>query len=217
MALIPGTAYWFDFAVQDVTTSNVSLSINSGLSSLLEIGGANLLGGPTGPTGAGAFTGPTGPAGAGPTGYNTGGTFQAAGLIMTGTTSTTVPAMLGLGTTFTPSNTGKILLEIEGSCYNEAGTVATSGLFLGVRYGPTGGAPPTNRSALTGLAVGPTLRIEAGATITVADWSVPFHMSRLISGLTIGQNYWFDLTTLAIVNSAAIIVLNPNTVIVELP
>ena len=193
-------------------------------------GAASTVTGPTGYTGlqgaASTVTGPTGPTGAtGPTGYTgatgpvltyaTGGTFTAnAGF--SGTTGTSTPVMTGLGVLFTPKTTGKTLVELDGSIENLAGTVATVGVQYGMQYGPTGGTPPAAMAALTGSALGATMRSEAGATITATDWWENFHMTRFVV-LAPNTQYWFDLANLATANSGKCTFFNPQWVIVELP
>ena len=124
--------------------------------------------------------------------------------------------MSGLGTLFKPTTTGKTLIVVDGSIENLAGTVATSGIILGMYYGPTGGSTPAAMAALTGIALGSTLRSEAGATITATDWWKAFSLTRFAQ-LSPGTQYWFDLANVATVNSAKCAIVNPEWTIVELP
>ena len=168
--------------------------------------------GPGGPTGN---TGPTGPTGPSIPSYATGGTFTPnAGF--SGTTGTTTPVMTGLGTLFTPRTTGKTLVTIEGSIENLAGTVATTGVIYGMQYGPTGGKPPSIMAALTGIALGTTMRSEGGATLTATDWWDSFMLMNFVQ-LVPNTQYWFDLSNLATVASGQCAFVNPQWVIVELP
>ena len=161
--------------------------------------------------------GPTGPTGHGPTGYNTGGTFTS-NASFSGTTGTTTPVMAGLGITFTPQTTGKILVAIDGYVSDLAGTTVAGGLVVGMQYGPTGGAAPINQAALTGIALGATFKVETFAAIgAIGEIAFPFHMTRFVAGLIPGTVYWFDLTTLATLAADKFAIANPNSVIVELP
>ena len=162
----------------------------------------------------GAFTGPTGVTGPAPV-YATGGTFTA-NANFSGTTGTITPVMTGLGILFTPTTTGKTLVELQGSIEILAGTVATTGVIYGMMYGPTGGTPPAAMAALTGIAVGTTFRSEAGATVTATDWWENFSISNLVF-LTPGTKYWFDISNLATIASGKCAFVNPQWIIVELP
>ena len=124
--------------------------------------------------------------------------------------------MTGLGILFTPRTTGKTLVELQGSIENLAGTLATTGVIYGMRYGPTGGSPPANMAALTGTALGATMRSEGGATITATDWWENFSISNLV-WLTPGAQYWFDISNLATIASGKCAFVNPQWIIIELP
>ena len=124
--------------------------------------------------------------------------------------------MTGLGVFFTPQTTGKTLVIVDGSIENLAGTVATTGVIYGMWYGPTGGTPPAIMSALTGTALGATMRSEAGATITAADWWENFTINRFVV-LPVGKQYWFDISNLATIGSGKVTFFNPTWTIVELP
>jgi len=126
--------------------------------------------------------------------------------------------MTGLGITFKPQTTGKTLVILDGTIENLAGTVATTGQIYGMYYGPTG-APfpiPAANAALTGIALGATMRAEAGATITATDWWETFCLNRFVN-LTVGTVYWFDLANLAVANTGKCTFFNPTWVVVELP
>ena len=101
------------------------------------------------------------------------------------TTSTTL-VMAGIGQTFTPSFTGKVYVRFLGTS-----TTATASVICSVQgqYG-TGGAP-ANGAAVTGTAFTQgTLALKPA----IAGSTVPFEISDVITGLTPGTAYWFDLS-----------------------
>ena len=124
--------------------------------------------------------------------------------------------MTGLGTLFTPQTSGKALVQLDGSIENLAGTAATTGIIFGMYYGPTGGAVPAAMAALTGSALGATMRAEGGGTLTATEYWAPFHMTRF-AVLTVGKQYWFDLANVGVANTGKCAFVNPQWVIVELP
>jgi hypothetical protein len=128
--------------------------------------------------------------------------------------------MAGLGITFTPKTTGKVLVNIDGYVSDLGGTTAGGGLVIGLRYGPTGpgAVTPVNQASITGLAAGTTMAASTYATIgAIGQVAIPFGVTCLIPGLTVNQLYWFDLQLLALLAADKFAVANPNSVIVELP
>lgn len=204
--LIVGTQYWFDLVLFASSTSAVSLNWNTLAATgfvptfnCVELAGAGV-------------TGPTGPVNT----YATGGTAFTSSL--SGTTGTAAPVMAGIGTTFKPITTGKVQVTIDGYFLDLAGVTVDGGLQYGMRYGPTGGAAPTNQQALTGIAAGATAAVALFGTPTAAaDVAFPFSITRLLTGLTLNQMYWVDMTTLALVAADKFAIGNPNITIVELP
>ena len=244
--LTVGSAYWFDIVMSN-TTGTLTFSAptitavevggagqqgNTGATGVTGATGSTGATGPTGIPGSATNTGATGPTGlstgttgaTGPTGstgpvntYATGGTFSFVADDLTGTTGTTAPLMMGYAVTITPTTTGKVLVCLEGSTQNVVGTVSAIGMVFSMMYGPTGGGPPLNGAALTGMTLGSPRYIEAGATVTTNELFIPFHMTGLVQGLTIGTKYWFDLAGLALSNTGRIDINSPNAGIVELP
>jgi len=126
--------------------------------------------------------------------------------------------MAGIGATFTPKTTGKVHITIDGFFTDLAGTITPGGLVYGMRYGPTGGVAPVNQAALTGSAAGTTGQVQVFGTVTAAgDVAFPFSMTRLLTGITLNQVYWFDMTTMAVGAADKFAIANPNVTIVELP
>jgi hypothetical protein len=99
----------------------------------------------------------------------------------TGTTSTT-GVMAGLAFTVTPGVTGVILVEFWGIMYSSA----SSNVSVNMRYGT--GAAPANGAALAGNVI-----TTNNITALVNVQYTPFHVSGILSGLTVGTTYWFDL------------------------
>ena len=99
--------------------------------------------------------------------------------------------MLGLGSAswgtaiITPTVSGKVFVTISGSLTNNT---AGSTTFVQLRYGT--GTAPNNGAAMVGTAIGGL----ASVRVTTASYPVPFSLSSVITGLTIGQAVWFDLS-----------------------
>jgi hypothetical protein len=168
------------------------------------------LAGPTGATGPTGFTGFTGPAGVatntgatgatGPTGYaltampNVGFTGW---VNATGPSATGSFQMLGYGQKsggswlYTPTATGQLTLNVQGA----VNVRPVQSVSFQLMYG-TGTAPVT-QAALTGSVVpfGNAQLMGAGS-MTLPD-NYNFNLSGLISGLTVGTQYWFDVAMLA--------------------
>jgi len=102
----------------------------------------------------------------------------------TGTTNT-AGVMMGLNQSITPSGSGVFMVIISGDLINSN---KNDGAYAEITYGT--GTAPSNGAALTGTKVGSTLHLSAaGAT----NGSNPFSCSAIVSGLTVGTKYWFDL------------------------
>jgi len=106
----------------------------------------------------------------------------------TGTTSTT-PVMLGGFATFTPKVTGRLALTVSGS---ESSGIISDGCRIDVRYGTS--SLGANGAALTGTLVGTNQKFIAG----VGGMISPFSKEVQITGLTINQKYYIDLSFAAI-------------------
>lgn len=100
------------------------------------------------------------------------------------TTTSTVGVMMGLAGAITPIKSTIIKIKATGSINNNT---ASRGAFVAMRYGA--GAAPTNGAATAGTLVGAgTFHNNAAANLTV-----PFAVSGIITGLTLGTAYWIDL------------------------
>jgi parallel beta-helix repeat protein len=129
-------------------------------------------------------------------------------------TTSSTPVMMGLGSTalFTPNSTGKI--EINFTC--EVGvTGASTNVTVGPRYG-TMTAPP-NGAAVTGTRFG--LGSDAlirPATSSASSAVSTFSCTDVITGLTTGTAYWFDIAIGTSNPSNAAFIQNASMSITEL-
>jgi hypothetical protein len=98
---------------------------------------------------------------------------------------TQVMASIGAnGGVITPRVTGKIFVTIAGSMQSNS---ASGGAVAQIRYGT--GTPPANGAAFTGTAIGGI----ASRGVLAANTLIPFSLSAVITGLTLGTAYWLDL------------------------
>jgi len=107
----------------------------------------------------------------------------------TGTQSTTV-VMMGLGATahLTPNGSGIFMIIISGSVQNTAGNNGPlNNSKLQIYYGS--GTAPANGAAVTGTAIGTQMKQQSHNNTNQMAWS----MSAIVSGLSVGTAYWFDI------------------------
>jgi hypothetical protein len=112
-------------------------------------------------------------------------TLQAQPTNPTGTTSAT-GVMMGLGGTckITPVYSGRVKIEFYSSAYSGA---STGHVDVTLKYGT--GTAPANGAVITGTTVGTTI---LGTTANVG-YPVPISTGGIITGLTPGTAYWFDV------------------------
>lgn len=112
---------------------------------------------------------------------STGGTA----LTPTSTTSTTA-VMMGMGGTIkiTTANSTRVEITISGNLVNNQ---ANGQVFAQIRFGT--GTAPVNGAALTGTQIGTTKIVLCAA----ANQSMPWAGSGAVTGLTVGNTYWFDV------------------------
>jgi len=104
----------------------------------------------------------------------------------TGTSAVSPGVMCGLAATITPRVTGRILVTFNGTFGT---SVAGSNGNIQPRYG-TGAAPANGAVGTTGTAIGPQSWVTGTPN---ASFNVPYSMSWLLTGLTLGTAYWFDM------------------------
>lgn len=122
----------------------------------------------------------------------------------TGTTSTGF-VMMGFGSTakLTPTFGTKVEITFYGAITN---TTTSGGGEVVLRYGT--GTAPSNQSGLTGSSVGAAIP-GSGA---IAGQFLPYSLPNIVTGLTPGTQYWFDLALVALTGGTASIVNNGVTI-----
>lgn len=113
----------------------------------------------------------------------------------TGNVSTTEKAM-GLGFTITPDRTGTLLIWIGGVALNS--TLAGDGTTITGRYGT--GTPPANGDT-SGLGTQFSIPQHIVASTTAGQQG--FIVMDKLTGLTVGDTYWFDLSLVAVTGGGA--------------
>ena len=102
-------------------------------------------------------------------------------------TSSVPGVMMETGSTLaiTPGFSGRLHICLQG----QGGvSIATASFTVTLRYGT--GTAPTNGAALTGTILGGTL----AAWSAVANAVVPFTLTGIATGLTVGTAYWIDFS-----------------------
>lgn len=102
----------------------------------------------------------------------------------TGTTSSSA-VMVGMGTTITPTTTGRLIVISSGQMANSA---LSGGVTVDLRYGT--GTPPINGAAATGTVVGTSQTISA----LLAGLKSGFSISGILTGQALNVPVWFDLS-----------------------
>jgi hypothetical protein len=96
----------------------------------------------------------------------------------------TAAGMMGFARLFTPHSSTRVLAVITGSLtFNTLN--ATGSAYL--RYGS--GTPPVNGAASAGA----TINMQQCATSTANAFQIPVTLIGVVTGLTIGTQYWFDV------------------------
>lgn len=114
------------------------------------------------------------------------------------TSSTAAYVMMGLGSSWklTPTTFGNIRIAINGQMTNNT---TGDGTNIIMAYGT--GAAPVNGAAVTGTTVGiNTIFTDLSGLLTNG---VPFAKNYIITGLTAGTAYWFDLQFKAVTGGSA--------------
>jgi len=105
----------------------------------------------------------------------------------TGTTNTAAQVMMGLGGVITPGASGRVLFMISGDGFNS--NAVGNGYIVQLRYGT--GTAPANGAAVTGTAVGGSVKAVTAVTSSVQD--IPFALQSMVTGLSVGTTYWYDV------------------------
>ena len=111
------------------------------------------------------------------------------------TTTSTTGLMMGLAGSYTPFQSGRVLIMISGDIDNN--TVA-DGSQVQIRYGT--GTAPANGAALTGTTAGGLVKMTNGVTDTPR---MPFSLNAIVSSLTVGTAYWVDVGLAAVTGGTA--------------
>ena len=128
--------------------------------------------------------------------------------------STSAYSMQGLAGAVTPLRTGNVLIVISGTIVAPTGTAVDDGIAYYISYGE--GAAPTNGSPLTGTRVGGMQTYtSASAPAAASDVNVPFSLSAVVPGLTIGIPYWIDVAAESITTASAMGLINVSISAVE--
>lgn len=120
----------------------------------------------------------------------------------------------GLAGALTPAVTGNVLLTISGTI-NTTATAAGTGVKYQIYWG-TGTAPGSNHAvtsncgATTCTAVGTVQEYLNPTTVTAADVQVPFSISVVVTGLTVGTAIWIDLAAEAVTTASDTSFVNVN-------
>jgi hypothetical protein len=113
--------------------------------------------------------------------------LQASPTAPSSTTSTTPGVMLGMGVTtcrFTPTYSTRVRFAFNGSINNTTSGQTTS---INLRYGT--GAGPTNGTPATGTQPATTIAVAIGST----NYILTGNLEAIVTGLTVGTTYWFDI------------------------
>ncbi len=112
------------------------------------------------------------------------GTAQSSPADPTGTSSAT-GVMMGLAGAITPATTGRVLFMISGDVGNA--TITTT---ISIQLYEGTGTAPVNGAAITGSAIGGLVKFITAA----AAQRAPFAVAAIVTGLTLGTPYWFDVS-----------------------
>lgn len=127
--------------------------------------------------------------------------------------STSVFTMMGLAGAITPKKSGTLMLTISG---NLTGTTTTAGDGIAYQLSYGTGTAPTTNAALAGTQVGSAPQYTNPTTVTAVDIQVPFSITAVITGLTLGTAYWLDLAAKALNTASHVNFANLSISVIEL-
>ncbi len=107
-------------------------------------------------------------------------------------TSTSAYVMGGMDCLITPQKSGNILAIFSGYLTTSAVTI-NEGIAVQLAYA-SGSTAPSYQASATGTTVGEIIEYSNGiAWTTAADARTPISLQSLITGLTVGTEYWVDV------------------------
>ena len=103
-----------------------------------------------------------------------------------GANSSTTGIMAGFGSScaMTPAYSTRLFVSFQGSVFGNTTNIAT----LNFRYGT--GTAPVAGAAATGTSVGGSVSVQ---TVAATSQNIPFTLNAIITGLSAGTAYWFDI------------------------
>jgi hypothetical protein len=139
---------------------------------------------------------------AGPQAQGTGASFSGSPTDPTGAGTSGTAAMMGMGSTctVTPATTGRINFTFDGTV--ASATIADGGT-IALRYGT--GTAPANAAAATGTVLGNSPQYLVSTTAA----RYPYALNRVVTGLTVGTAYWFDVSLTP--NVSVVMTIRGNT------
>jgi len=134
--------------------------------------------------------------------------------------STSAFKMQGLGGLITPAVSGIIRVRYDFVLVNSGTTTVGIGIALQGYYQAVqnGVAIPANAGSIPSGAqsIGPQYKWATGVTLTTAaDLFEAGSMETLVGGLTVGQQYWFDLAAESVVTASIISLTNVQVLLQE--
>lgn len=127
-------------------------------------------------------------------------------------TSPSTAVMAGVGALITPQRSG-IILALFCGYMNSSAVTANEGIIAQLAWA-TGSSAPAAHATATGTLVGEQMKFAVGATLAAAgDLDQPIALHSLITGLTIGTEYWVDLQLTGITAEDVTILNNVLTLI----
>lgn len=115
-------------------------------------------------------------------------------------TSSGTGVMMGLNQVLTPTKTGKIFAIISGAIDNDTIGLG-NGALVQLRYGT--GTAPSNAGTVVGTSAGSQIRMVNPFLSLLAPGATNFNVQSYIAGLTVGNQYWFDLSLARIAGGTA--------------
>jgi len=119
---------------------------------------------------------------------------------ITGTTSTTF-VMTGLARTITPTTTGRVAFLVSGVLTNSTATAGDGGKAQ-ITYGT--GSAPANGAAVPGTATQVGNVAQTILERATASDSLGISCTAIVTTLTVGTTYWYDLAIAATTGGTAV-------------